>query len=220
MRVESMRRFTCSCERTADVPVRSGADSLMKFCLPAGLLRTGTSTVAGNADAYSYSLRAFPLTPALSLEERESQRTVLKLIAAKGCVGAFANAWDSPTRMTSAVDVRRERRVFLPLPKGLSLLGKQGKEFAAGEGPLRAERAGASESLGRGEGERTAQTGSTTLSCEAFKQSATSDHFHTRPPGAPARGRRVRVPVTTRAHVTGRSRSARTCTHHREGDAS
>jgi len=35
---------------------------------------------------------------------------------------------------------------------GLELLGKQRKEFAGGEGPQRAERAGASESLGWGEG--------------------------------------------------------------------
>ena len=34
---------------------------------------------------------------------------------------------------------------------GLELLGKQRKEFAGGEGPQRTERAGASESLGRGE---------------------------------------------------------------------
>jgi hypothetical protein len=34
-------------------------------------------------------------------------------------------------------------------------LGKRRKEFAAGEGPPRAERAGASESLGRGEGKDT-----------------------------------------------------------------
>jgi hypothetical protein len=40
----------------------------------------------------------------------------------------------------------------LSSPKGgLELLGKQRKEFAGGEGPQRAERAGASESLGRGE---------------------------------------------------------------------
>ena len=39
-----------------------------------------------------------------------------------------------------------------PLPGGLELLGKQRKESAEGGGPLRAERAGASESLGRGEG--------------------------------------------------------------------
>ena len=36
--------------------------------------------------------------------------------------------------------------------RGLELLGQQLKEFAEGKGPLRAERAGASESLGRGEG--------------------------------------------------------------------
>jgi len=42
---------------------------------------------------------------------------------------------------------------ILPLPAGLESLRKRRKEFAGGEGPLRAERAGASESLGRGEGE-------------------------------------------------------------------
>jgi hypothetical protein len=47
------------------------------------------------------------------------------------------------------------RRMGLPLPKGLESLGKRRKEFAADEGPSRAERAGASESLGRGEGEGT-----------------------------------------------------------------
>ncbi len=36
-------------------------------------------------------------------------------------------------------------------PRGLELLGKRRKEFATGEGPRRAEGAGASESLGRGE---------------------------------------------------------------------
>jgi hypothetical protein len=35
-----------------------------------------------------------------------------------------------------------------PLPQGLESLGKRRKEFAGGEGPSRAERAGASESLG------------------------------------------------------------------------
>ncbi len=39
------------------------------------------------------------------------------------------------------------------LPLGvLETLGKRRKEFAGGEGPLRAERAGASDSLGRDEG--------------------------------------------------------------------
>src|SRR5262249_34933505 len=45
-----------------------------------------------------------------------------------------------------------ERATILPLPTGLEPLGKRQKEFAEGEGPLAAERAGASESLGRGEG--------------------------------------------------------------------
>jgi hypothetical protein len=40
----------------------------------------------------------------------------------------------------------------LRLERGFELLGKQRKEFAGGEGPLRAGRAGASESLGQGEG--------------------------------------------------------------------
>jgi len=40
----------------------------------------------------------------------------------------------------------------LPIRWGLEPLGKWRKEFAVGKGPLRAERAGASESLGRGEG--------------------------------------------------------------------
>jgi hypothetical protein len=42
-------------------------------------------------------------------------------------------------------------RLPLLAKRGLELLGKQRKEFAGGEGPRRAERAGASESLGRGE---------------------------------------------------------------------
>jgi type II secretory pathway pseudopilin PulG len=39
-----------------------------------------------------------------------------------------------------------------PLPEGLELLGKQRKEFGQSQRPARAERAGASESLGQGEG--------------------------------------------------------------------
>jgi len=39
-----------------------------------------------------------------------------------------------------------------PSPGGLEPLGERGKEFAGGEGPARAEQAGASESLGQGEG--------------------------------------------------------------------
>jgi hypothetical protein len=46
-----------------------------------------------------------------------------------------------------------ERAKASPLPKGLEVLGQQGKEFAFCEGPQRAERAGASESLDKGEGE-------------------------------------------------------------------
>ena len=45
-------------------------------------------------------------------------------------------------------------RHLLPLG-GLESLGKRRKEFAGGEGPLRAERAGASDSLGRDEGATT-----------------------------------------------------------------
>jgi phenylalanyl-tRNA synthetase alpha subunit len=44
-----------------------------------------------------------------------------------------------------------------PSSGGLELLGKQRKESAESGGPLRAERAGASESLGRGEGKRKSQ---------------------------------------------------------------
>ena len=43
---------------------------------------------------------------------------------------------------------------LLPLPGGLEPLGKRRKESAEGGGPEGVERAGASESLGRGEGER------------------------------------------------------------------
>jgi hypothetical protein len=46
------------------------------------------------------------------------------------------------------------RKMVLPLPagegRGLLDLGKVQKEFAEGKGPLRAERAGARESLGKG----------------------------------------------------------------------
>src|SRR3954466_2338754 len=46
------------------------------------------------------------------------------------------------------------RQMVLPLPagegRGLLDLGKVQKEFAGGKGPLRAERAGARESLGKG----------------------------------------------------------------------
>ena len=42
---------------------------------------------------------------------------------------------------------------MIPSPGGLELLGEQRKEFAAGKGPLRAEGAGATESLGQAEGE-------------------------------------------------------------------
>src|SRR5690349_19616237 len=41
---------------------------------------------------------------------------------------------------------------ILPLPKGLEPLGKRRKESGRRRRPARAERAGASESLGRGEG--------------------------------------------------------------------
>ena len=46
---------------------------------------------------------------------------------------------------------RTQKQSPLRLERGLELLGKQRKEFAKGEGPLRAERAGASESLEKGE---------------------------------------------------------------------
>jgi len=41
-----------------------------------------------------------------------------------------------------------------PVPKGLEPLGKRRKESGRRRRPARAERAGASESLGRGEGKR------------------------------------------------------------------
>jgi hypothetical protein len=69
-----------------------------------------------------------------------------------------------PPKRTPTLDTVTNHRVsidvtkFLPLPTGLSLLGKQRKEFAEGEGPQWAERAGASESLDRGEGERIVKT--------------------------------------------------------------
>ena len=51
-----------------------------------------------------------------------------------------------------------------PLPRGLESLGKRRKEFGEAEGPPRAERAGASESLGRCEGERSSRRGEGGLS--------------------------------------------------------
>jgi hypothetical protein len=81
------------------------------------------------------------LTPALILafspEEKERQWRV------------FGFADDRPANpIAGFFKVAAENS---PSSGGLELLGKQRKEFARGEGPLRAERAGASASLGRGE---------------------------------------------------------------------
>jgi hypothetical protein len=66
-----------------------------------------------------------------------------------------ANSTDSSRGIESSGSaLTKSVTELLPLPGGLELLGKQRKEFAGGEGPQRAERAGASESLGRGEGNR------------------------------------------------------------------
>ena len=77
---------------------------------------------------------------------------------------AFSSPWKSLTRGINATRTRTTKDLLqcLPLPKGLEPLGKRRKESAE-QRPERAERAGASESLGRGEGERRAQNRSTDI---------------------------------------------------------
>ena len=90
----------------------------------------------------------------------------------------------------------------LPLPKGLEELGKRRKEFANGEG-RQAERAGASESLGRGEGEGTMGTQLRVLFpkwllsapglCTPVHSNAALNWFEAGPASAPGNNRALRL---------------------------
>jgi Na+/proline symporter len=75
------------------------------------------------------------------------------LIPVAGAIAMFL-----PLLVVPVVSLLTHRiKIIFPfrLERGLELLGKQRKEFARGEGPLRAGRAGASESLGQGEASKS-----------------------------------------------------------------
>ena len=55
--------------------------------------------------------------------------------------------------LRTTVSMFRGLRLLFPRPEGPESFGKRRREFARSKGPAGAERAGASESLGRGEGD-------------------------------------------------------------------